>query len=134
MNEKGVIIVDLSLPIGLQVNISSILGMTLGKARPELIGPTAQNADQLDFEGITRIPIPVLQATEIQLREVHDLGREQSCYLVCFTGAALSTKTYEDYQNLLAQTALEGMRFYGVLLYGDKKAVNKIVGRLPLLK
>lgn len=51
-NEKCVIIVDENLPLGIIANTAVILGITLGKSKPEAVGPdvtdqTAKNISVL---------------------------------------------------------------------------------------
>lgn len=133
MDEKAVIILSETLPVGLGANVSAVLAMALGKAQPELVELETASADAISFAGITRIPLPVLTAAEAQLKEAFTQAREMN-FSAAVTDAALATKSHADYQELLAATPFAEVRLHGILLYGPKKAVNRIAGRLPLLR
>lgn len=45
-NEKCVIVVDENLPLGITANTAAILGITMGRKRPDVVGN-----DVLDLEG-----------------------------------------------------------------------------------
>ena len=64
MEYKAVIILSCDLPVGLQANIASILGMSLGHYKPELIGNIVTTSDEKEINGITTIPVPILTADE----------------------------------------------------------------------
>lgn len=67
---KSVIIVDENLPRGVIANTAAILGMTLGKRKPELIGGDTFDKDSSIHLGITEIPIPVLMSDSKKLQEL----------------------------------------------------------------
>lgn len=133
MNVKAVIVVSESLPVGAKANIAAVMGMSLGKHRPELVGDPVTTSDNVVVPGITRIPIPVLTVPDHELSVLWRKGMAIDL-VVPFTDAALSTKTYDDYAAKLTSTPSTETALHGLLLIGDKKAVNGIVGQLPLLR
>lgn len=122
-----------SLPNGLKANIAAVMCMSLGKHHPEIVGTAAATADGVEVPGITRIPVPILTEQPEKLSALWAQSRDLD-FAVPFTGAALTTKTYGDYEaRLITATAAE-TEVHGLLLFGEKKAVNRLVGQLPLLR
>lgn len=133
MEMKAVILLLDSLPVGLKANIAAVLGMSLGRDHPELVGGPVRTSAGRELPGITTIPIPILSADAEGLAAIfHDPGDLD--LVVPFGSAALGTKTYAEYQAALAtlDEADQGVR--GLLLFGAKKSVNKRVGQLALLR
>lgn len=133
MDEKCVIILSESMPVGLKANIASVLSLSLGRNRPDLVGETVTAADGTNIPGITRIPVPILTAPEAALGDLYAQARVMAL-VVPFTDAALKTKNYDDYRSQLAAQRTEEMVVHGLLLLGARKDVNRIAGRLPLLR
>ncbi len=63
---------DEELPIGLIANTAAILGMTLGKRMPELVGCDVEDAGKNTHLGIIEIPLPILKASENKIRELRN--------------------------------------------------------------
>lgn len=55
-------------------------------------------------------------------------------FVVDFTSAAQTTKTYDEYTAKMRATAANELSYLGVALYGDKSSVNRLTGKLPLLR
>ena len=62
-SEKCVMIMDGSLPRGLLANTAAILGITLGKKKPEAVGEDVADRDGCVHPGIIRFPVPVLRGS-----------------------------------------------------------------------
>jgi len=107
--------------------------MSLGRHHPELVGPPAKTADGTELLGITTIPVPILTAEAEGLTRIFSEAGALDL-AIPFTEAALTTKTYADYEAKLAATAASDLGIHGLVLFGAKKAVNKLVGQLPLLR
>lgn len=110
------------------------MGMSLGRYRPDLVGPEAQNADGTTLPGITTIPVPILTADEAAIAKIFAAAQDDLETVVPFGVAALTTKNYADYMAKLATLADAEQGIKGLLLLGGKKPVNKLVGQLPLLR
>ncbi|WP_374637495.1 DUF2000 domain-containing protein [Paracoccus sp. (in: a-proteobacteria)] len=133
MEIKSVILLLDSLPAGLKANIAAVLGMSLAHYYPELVGGPATTACGRELPGITTIPVPILSADETVLSEIY-LTASDLDLVVPFGTAALTTKTYDDYCTRLGALTDDDQGVKGLLLYGPKKSVDKLVGQLPLLR
>ena len=134
MEQKAVIILCDDLPTGLKANIAAVLGMSLGRYQPNLVGPEALTGDGTSLPGITTIPVPILTTDQMGIDEIFAVARGALELVAPFGTAALSTKNYDDYMRKLASLPDAEQGTKGLLLLGDKKSVNKIVGQLPLLR
>lgn len=133
MPHKAVIVVSDALPTGLKANVAAVLSMAFGKAHPDLVGPDVTCADGETFAGIVAIPLPILCAPAEALRDL-DAAAEALPYRAAYTDAALKTRSYDDYARLLAAAPRDAQPVHGLLLYGPRKAIDRIAGRLPLLR
>ena len=134
MEQKAVIILCDDLPTGIKANIAAVLGMSLGRYQPNLVGPEALTGDGTSLPGITTIPVPILTTDQMGIDEIFAVSRGALELVAPFGTAALSTKNYDDYMRKLASLPDAEQGTKGLLLLGDKKSVNKIVGQLPLLR
>jgi len=67
---KCVIVIDENLPIGILANTAAILGITLGKHIPQLVGEDATDASGQNHLGIIKIPVPILKGNKEILRGI----------------------------------------------------------------
>ena len=134
-NEKCVIVVDESLPLGIIANTAAILGITLGAKLPEVVGADVRDGGGNAHMGIIEFPVPILKAdfetlNKLRLslyeREYSDLTTAD------FTDIAQSCKTYDEFIDKIG--AAEELRYFGIALCGEKKKVNRLTGSLPLLR
>lgn len=133
-NEKCVIVVDESLPIGLIANTAAILGITLGAKLPEVVGSNVCDGSGHEHMGIIEFPVPILKASaEVmnKLRLTLYGGEYSDLTAVDFSDIAQSCKTYDEYIDKIA--AAEYIRYSGIALCGSRKKINKLTGNLPLL-
>lgn len=135
-NLKAVIIVDEELPSGVITNTAAILGMSLGKKYPEIVGRNLINKDKEIHEGITIIGLPILSADKEKLKSIRDNAKqfENQIFEVNVLNLTRSTRSYEEYAEKLEQIANPDLEYQGILLYGEKKAINKLTGNLSLFK
>lgn len=136
-NEKSVLIVDEELPIGLIANTAAILGMTLGKRIPDLVGGDVSDADKHDHLGIIKIPLPILKASADKVRELRNqlyTPDFADLTVVDFSDLAQSCKLYEDYVQQMKNTKADALYYWGIAIVGNKKKVNKLTGSMPLLR
>lgn len=140
MNEpeqKCVLVIDASLPLGLIANTAAILGTTLGAAKPQMVGRNVTDASGGVHTGINTIPTTVLQADEATLKSLRlKLYSDEFSGLVVvdFSDVAQRIHIYEDYAKEAEGMKTEDFRYFGLALYGDKKKVNRLTGMLPLLR
>ena len=135
--EKCVIVLDENLPIGIIANAAAILGMTLGKRMPELVGVDVFDKDGEQHFGIIEIPLPILRTSSDNLKELRAKLYDTTyadLFTVDFSDLAQSCKVYEDYKRKMADTSQSGLAYWGIAICGEKKKVNRLTGSLPLLR
>lgn len=131
---KLAIIVDRELPPGLAANAAAILGMSIGRSAPESLGHDVSDAGGSLHPGITRLPVPVLEADAETLRRIRaSASANPALRFADFTDAAQRTRTYEEYAERLAAAAPDDLRYLGLCLFGDDVEVRRATGALPLL-
>ena len=95
-NRKCVMILDEELPAGVLANAAGILGMTLGKQIPEVIGPDVLDKNGREHLGITAYPVPILKADKEKLRQIREQLYQPEfaeCVAVDFSDVAQSCRT-----------------------------------------
>lgn len=132
--EKGIVVVDESLPLGLKANICAILGMTLGKKYPDVVGHNIFTQDGHEIPGITQIPLPILQGSRQRIFEIFKMNENSDVFIAIFDNSALITKNYAEFQEKISSVSLSDIQIFGLLAYGEKKSINKISADLPLLR
>ncbi|MEH0069497.1 DUF2000 family protein [Pannonibacter sp. Pt2-lr] len=111
MTLKPVIILSTSLPRGLQANFAAILGMSLGRLHPELIGPATPDRDGMLLDGITQVAVPVLGAASEDLASLF-AAAENLPVRLAYMRAAFEARNYADYTARIAASP-EGSRASG---------------------
>lgn len=136
-NKKCVIILEESLPIGILTNTAAVLGVTLGKERGEIIGPTLHDKSGFEHIGVVAIPIPILKGNQALIRELRQkcyADEFSDCTVVDFSDVAQSCTDYDDYMEKLKLQEEKNLHYFGIGICGDKKKINKLTGSLPLLR
>ncbi len=136
-NEKCVMVLDESLPMGVLANTAAIMGITLGRQMPEVVGADVMDGSGNTHLGIIEFPVPILKAAEEKLREIREKLYEpefQDVTAVDFSDLAQGCKTYGEYIEKIAGEEEKSLRYFGVALCGPKKKVNKLTGSMPLLR
>lgn len=137
MEEKCVIVLDETLPLGLLCNTAAILGVTLGRQVPSLVGRDVTDGNGTRHLGITELPIPILRAPTEALRTLRARLRQpefQGLTAVDFSELAQSCRTYEEYCRRMAGTPEAELRYLGLGIQGGTRLVNRLTGSLPLLR
>ena len=133
---KCAIVLDESLPIGVAANVSAIMGVSLGKGMPDIVGTDVEDAEGVMHSGIVEIPIPVLKTASSNIGEIRRAAHESGdgIIVVDFSDVAQGCRTYEEYIEKMAKATNREIVYLGLLLMGHKKYVNKLVGSLPLMR
>lgn len=137
MEQKCVMVIDEALPLGIIANTAGILGATIGKIVPELIGEDVVDQSQQIHEGIVTIPIPILKGNRAIIQGLRTtLYQETYCSLrtVDFSDLAQRCKHYGEYIEKMGMTEENKLHYFGIAIYGDKKLVNALTGSMPLLR
>ena len=129
-NEKCVMVIDENLPLGLIANTAAIMGITLGKEMPEVVGRNVMDQDGYLHPGIIEFPVPILKADPAAIKDIREKLYEaefQDLYVVDFSDLAQGCKT-------MSVTSQETLLYYGIGICEPKKKVNKLTGSLSLLR
>ena len=136
-NEKCVIIIDESLPLGVIANTAAILGVTLGMKLPGIVGPDVTDRGGRVHMGIIRFPVPVLKATRehlYSLRAKLFSAEYAGLTVVDFSSLAQNCRTYDEFISKLSACPEEELSYAGIAVCGSKKKVNRLTGNMPLLR
>lgn len=135
--KKCVMVIDESLPLGIIANTAAIMGITLGKKMPEVVGDDVTDQSGKEHLGIIEFPVPILRGSpEIikQIREKLYLSDFQDLTVVDFSNLAQSCKNYDEFIEKMSHVPESNLQYFGIAICGSKKKVNKLTGSKPLLK
>lgn len=136
-NEKCVMVIDKNLPLGLIANTAAIMGITLGKQMPEVVGMDVTNQSGNEHLGIIEFPVPILRGSTEDIKAIRKkLYRPEFLDLtvVDFSDLAQGCKTYDEFIEKMGRVDESSLQYFGVAICGAKKNVNKLTGNLPLLR
>ena len=137
LDNKCVMVIDAALPLGILANTAAMLGITIGKRLPEIVGADVTDASGQTHAGISMLPISMLRGSEellgaLRLRLFEPEFSELT--VVDFSDVAQKINVYEEYAEKAAATPEREHSYYGIAICGSKKAVNRLTGMLPLLR
>lgn len=136
-NEKCVMVIDENMPVGMIANTAAILGITLGKKLPEIVGSDVMDQSGKDHLGITEFPIPVLKSNAGQMKSIREKLYEESfadLTVADFSELAQGCKTYDEFIEKMKDVPEADLKYLGLAICGAKKKVNKLTGSMPLLR
>lgn len=136
-NEKCVMVIDENLPLGLIANTAAIMGITLGKEMPEVVGANVTDQSGNQHLGIIEFPVPILKGTPEVIKEIREKLYQpefQELSVVDFSDLAQGCKTYDEFIGKMAETSENTLQYFGIAICGPKKKVNKLTGSMPLLR
>ena len=136
-NEKCVMVIDENLPVGLIANTAAIMGITLGKFLPEVVGENVLDDSLYEHLGIIEFPVPILRASSGKIKEIREKLYEseyKDLTVVDFSDLAQKCKTYDEFTEKMSETSKKSLSYLGIALCGAKKKVNKLTGSMPLLR
>lgn len=131
---RCVMVLDQTLPIGYAANAAAVMALTMGKRQPQLAGGPLVDAAGNAHPGLIPIGIPVLGAPADDLPALRDKAMAAGLDVVDFPIQGQQTNDYAEFQRLVGGTAPEAIRYLGVMVYGGKKRVSRLVGRYSLLR
>ena len=135
--QKCVMVIDAALPLGLIANTAAMLGISIGKLHPEMVGADVTDASGKTHAGISAYPISMLKGDEALLKELrHKLYEPEFSALtaVDFSDVAQKINVYADYARESGETPESEHAYFGIAIFGEKKKVNRLTGMLPLLR
>lgn len=136
-NEKCVMVIDEHLPLGIIANTAAIMGITLGKEMPEVVGACVADQSKKEHLGIIEFPVPILKGSPDILKEIREKLYQpdfQELTVVDFSDLAQSCKTYDEFIEKMKSTPEKELQYFGLAICGPKKKVNKLTGSMPLLR
>lgn len=136
-HEKCVLVLEEGLPPGLAANAAAILGITLGKEHPHMVGTTVLDHTGNPHRGITTLPIPILKGSSEGMKALRAklfAPEFQALTVVDFSDLAQSCGSYEDFIAKMAAVPAADLAYLGLAICGPKKAVNQLTGSLPLFR
>ncbi len=134
--DKVAIVIDESLAIGLAMNTVAALALSVGRLVDGILGGDVKDADGLIHTAITKVPVPILKSDAAGLKDIFLKARSapSGVFVVDFTTTAQTSRTYDEYEERLAEIPTADLPYIGVALSGPKKDINKLVGSLPLYR
>jgi len=134
---KCVMVIDGDLPLGIIANTAAVMGVTLGKQFPHMVGADVFDKTGSRHLGIIEFPIPILKGSVSiikKLRETLYQPEFSELSVVDFSDIAQSCKTYDEFIEKLADVPEADLNYFGLAICGSKKQVNKLTGSMPLLR
>lgn len=133
--DKAVILIQKELPLGLAINTAAVIGASLGDKVPEILGEDLKTQDDKTIAGIVKTPLPILAVDAQSLKTLlKKLSEDEEIDLIPFSELAQSCRSYEEYEQKLAEVNLSEINLSGLGVIGPKKKVNKYCGSFPLYK
>lgn len=136
-NEKCVMVIDERLPLGIVANTAAILGITLGKRLPEVVGDDVYDGTGKKHLGIIEFPVPILKGNGEMIKTIREKLYEPEftdLTVVDFSDLAQGCKTYEEFAEKMRGTSESELSYLGIALCGAKKKVNQLTGSMGLLR
>jgi len=130
-------VMDEDLPVGLLANTAAILGITLGKKLPEVVGADVTDGTGSEHLGIIGFPVPILRGSAGSIKALREklYGPDFSdLTVVDFSDLAQGCKTYDEFTEKMKEVSEEDLTYFGLAICGAKKKVNKLTGSMPLLR
>jgi hypothetical protein len=130
---KWAIVIDRDLPRGLQANAAACLAASVGASVPAIVGSGGADAAGLAHSGLPWTGCAVLGAPAAILRRIrNDAAVEPGLVVADMANIAQRADVYDEYLAELART--EEPSYYAVSLFGPRALVERLTGRLPLLR
>lgn len=136
-DEKCVLILDENLSLGVAANTAAILGVTLGRNLPGLVGGDVTDASGARHLGIVENPVPVLRGSPESIKALRrrlyqpEFGE---LTVVDFSDLARRCRTYDEFVGKMMYAPEGELDYLGLAVCGPKKTVNSLTGNLPLLR
>lgn len=136
-NEKCVMIIDENLPLGIIANTAAIMGITIGKRMPDVVGTDVVDKTGNEHLGIIAFPVPILKGNPVLIKEIREKLYEpdySDLMVVDFSELAQGCKTYEEFIGKMHLVEEKELEYLGIAICGSRKKVNKLTGSMPLLR
>lgn len=131
---RCVAVVDDALPIGKAANAAAVMALTMGARQSHLVGEPLVDAAGNRHPGLIPIGIPVLGAPAADLACLRDRANQAGLEVVDFPAQGQETNDYAQFRRMVGETAPDQLRYLGVMVYGERRKVSRIVGKYGLLR
>lgn len=64
-------IINQNLPAGVAANTAAIMGISLGKQKPQIVGPDVADKNGRYRPGIIEFPVPILKGSSENMQEIY---------------------------------------------------------------
>ncbi len=135
--EKCVMVIDEGLPLGVIANTAAIMGITLGKKMPEVVGADVTDKTGKEHLGIIEFPVPILKGNIESIKAIREKLYEpefSELTAVDFSELAQGCRTYEEFTEKMKEVSENELKYFGIAICGARKKVNKLTGSMPLLR
>ncbi len=135
-NKKCVMVIDEHLPLGIIANTAAIMGVTLGKKMPEVVGADVYDKSGNEHLGIIEFPVPILKGCAENIRAIREKLYEEEfsdLTVVDFSDLAQGCKTYDEFIEKMKDVLEADLNYFGIAICGSREKVNKLTGSMPLL-
>jgi hypothetical protein len=131
---KLVMVIDRELEPGVAANVIGLLGISIGYHVGGIVGPDVLDSAGRSHRGMSTIGLPVLAADTEALGDIYrDSLNQPELTVLDVTDAAVSSRDYDAYTRRL-QNPDHGWRALGLALSGPRRQVDRLTGRLALLR
>ena len=99
-NEKCVMVINENLPLGIIANTAAIMGITMGKQMPEVVGADVYDRTGNEHLGIIEFPVPILKGNGEVIKTIRERLYEpefSDLTVVDFSDLAQGCKTYDEF-------------------------------------
>jgi hypothetical protein len=134
VSTRCVAVVDDALPIGKAANAAAVMALTMGARQSHLVGEPLVDSAGNHHPGLIPIGIPVLGAPAADLASLRDRANQAGLEVVDFPAHGQQTNDYAEFRKMVGETAPDQVRYLGVMIYGERKKVSRIVGKYGLLR
>ncbi|HQF30774.1 MAG TPA: DUF2000 domain-containing protein, partial [Hyphomicrobiales bacterium] len=108
--------------------------LTMGCRQPQLVGAPLVDGSGAEHPGLVPIGIPVLGAPAADLPAVRAKALKAGLEVVDFPAEGQETTDYDEFRRRVAGVETPSLRYVGVMIFGGRKQVSRIVGRYRLLR
>ncbi|WP_034913956.1 DUF2000 domain-containing protein [Erwinia sp. 9145] len=129
---RCVVILNSDLPAGKAANAAAVISLTLGQRHPHFVGPELVDGNGSVWPGLIPVGIPVLTASNDQLRSLVEACRERQFDVILFPVEGQMTVDYAAFSQAVSEIPEAQLHHLGIGITGEKKALRKLTAKLKL--
>lgn len=132
---RWAVVVDGALPAGLVTNAVACVGAAVAALVPAVVGEGATDASGTAHPGLPWLGCTILRGDSATVHAVRSKALGDPAVLVAdMPAVAQQVRVYADYLAQVRDATEERLAYYAVSLLGPRKAIDRLVGSLPLLR